>query len=73
MYLQPHLGMKTVESHNRSKKEEREVEVVFQEVREGIVSLFPVTVLQSEAHAAHDAEATASVEQDILQVKRSSH
>lgn len=65
--------MKTVKSHNRSKEKEREVEVVFQEVGEGVVALFPVTVLQGKAHAAHDAEATASIEQDVLQVKRSGH
>ncbi|PWA25135.1 hypothetical protein CCH79_00005099, partial [Gambusia affinis] len=30
-------------------------------------------LLQGKAHAAHDAEATASIEQDVLQVKRSGH
>lgn len=65
--------MIAVERHDRSKEEEREVEVVFQEVRESVVAVLPVAVLQSETHTAHDAEATASVEQDVLKVERPRH
>lgn len=62
-----------VKSHDRSKEEEGEVEVVFQQVRERVAAVFLFTVLQSKAHTAHDAEATASIEEDVLQVKRASH
>lgn len=65
--------MKLVESHDGSEEEEGEVEVVSQQVTEGVVALLPIAVLQSKAHTAHDAEATASVEQDVLQVKRAGH
>lgn len=65
--------MEPVESHDRSKEEEGEVEVVSQQVRECVVSVFFLTVLQSKAHTAHDAEAAASIEQDVLQVKRAGH
>lgn len=62
-----------VESHDGSKEEEGEVEVVFQQVRECVVAILLLTVLQCKAHTAHDAEAAASIEQDVLQVKRASH
>lgn len=62
-----------VKSHDGSKEEEGEVEVVFQQVRERVVAVLLFTVLQSEAHTAHDAEAAASVEKDVLQVERTSH
>lgn len=71
--LAPHLCMKPVESHNGSEEEEGEVEVVFQQVSEGVAAVLLVTVLQREAHTAHDAEATASVEEDVLQVERTRH
>lgn len=58
--------MKPVEGHDGSKEEEGEVEVVFQQVSKRVVSILLLTVLQSKAHTAHDAEATASVEQDVL-------
>lgn len=62
-----------VESHDGSKEEEGEVEVVFEQVRECVVAVLLLAVLQDEAHTAHDAEAAASVEQDVLQVKGTSH
>lgn len=71
--LNAHLGMKPVESHDRSKEEEGEVEVVFQQVGECEVAVFLFTVLQSKAHTAHDAKTAASIEQDVLQVKRAGH
>lgn len=66
----PHLGVKLVKSHDRPKEEVGEVEVVFQQVSEGVAAFLAVAVLQREAHAAHEAEATPAVEQDILQVER---
>lgn len=62
-----------VEGHDRSKEEEGEVEVVSQQVRECVVAVLLLAVLQSKAHAAHYAEAAASIEQDVLQVKRAGH
>lgn len=73
LVFEPHLHVIAIKSHNRSKEEEREVEVVFQEVGERVVAVLPVTVLQSKTHAAHDAEATAAVEQDVLKVERTRH
>lgn len=65
--------MKPVKSHYRSKEEEGEVEVVFQQVGECEVAVFLFTVLQTKAHTAHDTEAAASIEQDVLEVKRAGH
>lgn len=66
----PHLGVKPVESHDGPEEEVGEVEVVFQQVSEGVAAFLAVTVLQCKAHAAHDAETTAAVEQDVLQGER---
>lgn len=62
--------MKPVESHDGPEEEVGEVEVVFQQVSKGVAAFLAVTVLQCKAHAAHDAETTAAVEQDVLQVER---
>lgn len=37
------------------------------------MALFPLTVLQSEAHAAHDGEATSGVKERRAQSKVSTH
>lgn len=66
----PNLGVKLVEGHDGPEEEVGEVEVVFEQVREGVAAFLAVTVLQCKAHAAHDAEPTAAVEQDVLQVER---
>lgn len=65
--------MEFIESHYRSKVEEREVEVVFQKFQETIVPVVLLTVLQGEAHASHDGEAAASVEEEPLKLEASSH
>lgn len=64
------LGMKPVKSHDWPEEEVGEVEVVFQQVRKGVAAFLAVAVLQCKAHAAHNAETTAAVEQDVLQVER---
>lgn len=69
----PHLDMIPVESHDRSEEEEGEVEVVFEQVSERVAAVLLLAVLQCEAHTAHDAEAAASVEQDVLQVEGARH
>lgn len=69
----PHLGVILVKCHDRAKEEEWEVEVVSEQVREGVVAILLLTVLQCKAHTAHDGEANASIEQDVLQVKRAGH
>lgn len=66
-----HLGMELVKRHDRPKEEEREVEVVLEEVEDGVDALFSFRALQCKAHAAHDGEAASSVEEDILKIKSS--
>ena len=61
--------MKLVESEDGAKEEVRQVEVVLEQLQEAIAALPPHTVFQGEAHTAHDGEATATVEQDVAQVK----
>lgn len=65
--------MVPVKSHDGSKEEEREVEVVFKQITEGVVTILLLTVFQSKTHTAHDAEANASIKQDVLQVERPCH
>lgn len=72
-FFTPHLCVIPVESHDRSKEEEREVEVIFQQVGEFVVAVLLLAVFQREADAAHDAETAASIEQDVLQVKGTGH
>lgn len=43
--FKPHLDMILVESHYRSKEEEREVEVIFQQVTERVAAVLLLTVL----------------------------
>lgn len=68
-----HLGAELVKRHDRPKEEEREVEVVLEEVEDGVDALFPLTALEGEAHAAHDGEGATSIEKDILEIKSSCH
>lgn len=66
-----HLGVKLVKCHDRSEEEEGKVEVVLEEVEDGENALLPLGALEREAHAAHDGEATSSIEKDILKIKSS--
>lgn len=61
--------MESIKCHDGSEEEEREVEVVLDQIHEAVVAILLLAVLQSETHAAHDGEPTASVEQDILKVE----
>lgn len=61
--------MKLIEGHDGAEVEVWQVEVVLQQVQEAVTALPPLTVLQGEAHAAQDGEATAAVEQDVAQVE----
>ena len=65
--------MELVEGHDGAEEEEGEVEVVLEQVQEGVAALLAVAVLQCEAHAAHDGEAAAAVEQHVLQVEGACH
>lgn len=65
--------MELVKRHDRPEEEEWEVEVVLEEVEDGVDALFPLGALEGEAHAAHDGEGAPSVEKDILEVKSSCH
>jgi len=66
-----HLGMELVKRHDRPEEEEGEVEVVFEEVKDGVNAVFLLRVLECKAHAAHDGEAASSIEEDILKIKSS--
>lgn len=63
--------MELVKCHDRPKEEEWEVEVVLEEVEDGVDALFPLRALECKAHAAHDGEAASSIEKDILKIKSS--
>lgn len=65
--------MELVKGHDRPEEEEREVEVVLEEVEDGVDALFPLRALERKAHAAHDGEAAPSVEEDILEIKSSGY
>lgn len=45
LMFKAHLDVILVESHYRSKEEEREIEVIFQQVTERVVAVLLVTVL----------------------------
>ena len=64
-----HLNVELVEGEDGPKVEVWQVEVVVQQLQQAVAALAPHTVLQGEAHAAHDGEATAAVEQDVAQVE----
>lgn len=59
--------MESIKRHNGSEEEEREVEVVLDQIHEAVVAVLLLAVLQCETHAAHDGEPTASIEQNILE------
>lgn len=61
--------MESIKCHDGSEEEEREVEVVLDQIHEAVMAVLLLAVLQRETHAAHDGESTASVEQDILEVE----
>lgn len=63
--------MELVKCHDRPKEEEGEVEVVLEEVEDGVDALFPLRALKCKAHAAHDGEAASSIEEDVLKIKSS--
>lgn len=65
--------MELVKGHDRPEEEEGEVEVVLEEVEDGVDALLLLGALEGEAHAAHDGEGAASVEKDILEIKSSRH
>lgn len=63
--------MESIKRHDGSEEEEREVEVVLDQIHEAVVAVLLLAVLQCETHAAYDGEPTASVEQNILEVEGS--
>lgn len=65
--------MESIKRHDGPKEEEREVEVVFDQIHKAVMSVLLLAVLQCKTHAAHDGEPTASVEQDILKVEGTGH
>lgn len=68
-----HLHIKFIKCHDGSKVEEREVKVVLEQLQDAVVPIFPFTVFQSKTQAAHDGEPTASIEEDMPQLKVSFH
>lgn len=67
------LNVELVEGHDGSKVKEGKVEVILEKLQDAVVSIFLLTVLQSETHTAHDGESTAAVEQKRTQLKTASH
>lgn len=65
--------MESIKRHDGSEEEEREVEVVLDQIHKAVVAVLLFAILQSEAHAAHDGEPTASIEQDILKIEGAGH
>lgn len=61
--------MELIKGHDGPKVEEGEVEVVLEQLYDTIVSIFPFTVFQSEAHTSHYGEATTSIEENVAQLK----
>ena len=68
-----YLHVELVKGHDGAEEEEGQVEVVLEQVQEGVAAFLAVAVLQGEAHAAHDGEAAAAVKQDVLQVEGARH
>lgn len=68
-----HLNIKFVKGHDGTEIEEREVEVVLEQLQDVVVPIFPLTVLQSKAHTAHDCKPTTSIEEDVTQLKVALH
>lgn len=64
-----YLNIKLIKGHDGPEIKEREVEVVLQQFQDAVIPSFPLTVLQSKAHAAHDSEPTTSVEENVPQLK----
>lgn len=61
--------MELIKRHDGPEEEEREVEVVFDQIHEAVMAVLLLAVLQRETHTAHDGEPAASVEQDILKIE----
>lgn len=62
-----------IKGHNGSKIEEGEVEIVLEQLQDVVVSIFSFTILQSKAHTAHDRKPTASIEENMTQLKVALH
>lgn len=67
--MSPHLGMEAIEGHDGPEEEERQVEVVLEQVSEGVAAIGVGTALQSKAGAAQHCEAAAPLEQHLLKIK----
>lgn len=63
------MNIKLIKGHDGPEKEEGEVEVVLEQLQDVVVSIFPLAVLQSKAHAAHYSKPTTSIEENMTQVK----
>lgn len=68
-----YLNIKLIKGHDGPKIEEGEVEVVLEQFQDVVVSIFPLAVLQSKAHTAHYSKPTASIEENMTQIKVSLH
>lgn len=61
--------MKAIKGHDRPEEEEGQVEVVLQQVGQGIAVPRVGTVLQREAGTTQDREASTAQEQHLLEIK----
>lgn len=64
-----YLNVELIKRHDGTEVEEREIEVVLEQLQDAVVSIFPLAVLQSKAHATHDSKPTASVEENGAQLE----
>lgn len=67
------MNVELIKGHDGPEVEEGEVEVVLEQFQDVVVSIFPLAVLQGEAHAAHYSEATTSVEENVTQLEVALH
>lgn len=64
-----HLGMEAVKGHDGPEEEEGQVEVVLEQVDEGVAAVGVGALLQGKAGAAQHCEAAAPLEQHLLKIK----
>lgn len=63
------MNVKLIKGHDGPEIKEREVEVVLEQLQDAVIPILALAVLQSKAHAPHDGEPAASVEEDVAQVE----
>lgn len=65
----PHLGVEAIEGHDGPEEEERQVEVVLEQVSQGVAASRVGAVFQREAGATQHCETAAPLKQHLLKIK----